>query len=152
MSGLLLKKIIILVLLATTLLFSGGSVLCCGYVQFGTPGSLIETPDSMAEVQESIIDDPVVPLAQHVPVFVIPVPDAPGLLTESNDRAVIDYSQAIDIDPTFENAFYRRGNSYLNLYDYARAASDYEAVLRLNPANEAAGEKLRLTREDHFSF
>jgi len=77
MSGSMRNKIIALVI-AIALVFSYGSVQGCGIIK------------PVSQVFD--IEDRAVPLARFNPSFVIPEPDAPGLLVESNDMAFIDYS------------------------------------------------------------
>ena len=75
------KKIIILFVLIAAGVFFYGSISGCGYV----------------EPQESVsVEEQMIPTANFVSTFTIPMPDAPGLLTESNDRAFIDYSNKHD--------------------------------------------------------
>ena len=85
----MLKMISAMILLVAIVFFSSGSISGCGFAQ-------LETPETTTAIQETIIDDHIVPLAQHSPTFIIPIPDAPGLLKESNDRAFIDYSNKHD--------------------------------------------------------
>ena len=48
--------------------------------------------------------------------------------------AISDYSKAIDIDPTFFDAFYNRGNAKsFGLRDFSSAISDYTKAIQLNP-------------------
>ena len=60
-------------------LLTSGVLTGCGYISF-----------------EIVIDEPAVPLAGLQPEFSIPMPSSPGYLTQSNDRAVIDYSNMRD--------------------------------------------------------
>ena len=67
-------KAIIIVLSLINLLF-------LGWILFG-----------FFETQELIIEEPEIPLSQFNPEFNILVASSPGILVESNDRAVIDFS------------------------------------------------------------
>ena len=49
------------------------------------------------------------------------------------DRAIADYTAAIQLDPTYANAYYNRGNGYSNKGDTARAIADYSEAIRLEP-------------------
>ena len=75
------KKIIILFVLITAGVFFYGSISGCSYAK----------PEESVSVEEQMI-----PTASYVSSFTIPVTDAPGLLTESNDKAFIDYSNKQD--------------------------------------------------------
>jgi tetratricopeptide (TPR) repeat protein len=72
------------------------------------------------------------------------MPDNPQLLERiaalyqaSNDwgRAADAYSRLLAIDPTNTAARRARGDCYLNLGRHASAAADYEALLRIDPAD-----------------
>jgi len=84
------SKIVSLIIILLTVAFFGVTMSGCSFVESETPDFEIETPSVPLSkpVQMSRID----PLSQIDPSFVIPVPDAPGLLTESNDQAFIDHS------------------------------------------------------------
>src|SRR5262249_37550839 len=49
------------------------------------------------------------------------------------DRAIADYSRAIDLEPKDERAIVARGKIYKTKGDNVRALNDFEAVLRINP-------------------
>lgn len=53
------------------------------------------------------------------------------------DRAVADYDQAILIKPDYVAAFYNRGLALADKKQYAKAISDFTAVLRVDPKNPA---------------
>jgi len=48
------------------------------------------------------------------------------------DRAIVDYDEAIRIDPKSATAFTNRGNAYFGKGDMQRALADYNEALRLN--------------------
>ena len=51
--------------------------------------------------------------------------------------AISDYSKAIEIDPTFFEAFYNRGNAKsFGLRNISSAISDYTQAIQLNPNEE----------------
>jgi len=56
------------------------------------------------------------------------------MLQEAVERA----SQAIDIHPTYKNAYLLKANSYHYLKDYKNAAIQYEAALRIDPGYDDA--------------
>jgi len=96
MSGLMQRKslaLVILIVIMAGLIFNG-LMSGCGEVKIGTLGTLSDVP-------EVLIDEQTVPLASadlifRNSVFEIPMPDAPGLLKESNELAFIDYSNKND--------------------------------------------------------
>ena len=57
-----------------------------------------------------------------------------SMLQEAVERA----SQAIDIHPTYKNAYLLKANSYHYLKDYKNAAIQYEAALRIDPGYDDA--------------
>jgi len=73
-SGFMRKRIVALVLTAVIGFVSGGLISGCGV--------------DGAETPEVVIEDHAVPLAQMEPTFVIPIPDAPGIMTESKVEAI----------------------------------------------------------------
>jgi len=49
------------------------------------------------------------------------------------DSAIANYDKAIDLDPTYEKAYYNRGLAYACKEDYDRAISDINRVIELKP-------------------
>ncbi len=49
------------------------------------------------------------------------------------DHAVVDYTEAIKIEPNYVLAYYSRGIAYFNKKDFDHAIADYTASLRLAP-------------------
>ena len=49
------------------------------------------------------------------------------------DRAIADYSKAINLNPKFANAYYNRGFIYDVKRQYDRAIADYSKAINLNP-------------------
>ena len=49
------------------------------------------------------------------------------------DRAILDYDQAVRLNPSHANAFSNRGVAYARKGDYDRAIQDYDEAIRLNP-------------------
>lgn len=56
--------------------------------------------------------------------------------------AEIDCSLAIELDPKYTKAYYRRANARVKLKKYEDARKDYEQVLKLEPSNKAAQAEL----------
>jgi tetratricopeptide (TPR) repeat protein len=54
------------------------------------------------------------------------------------DRAILDYNQAIRLNPRDANSFFNRGAAYARKADYDRAIQDYDEAIRLNPNNADA--------------
>jgi tetratricopeptide (TPR) repeat protein len=55
------------------------------------------------------------------------------------DKALADYSKAIELDPTFAAAWTNRGNVYyLHLDQLERAIADYSRAIELEPRYQAA--------------
>jgi tetratricopeptide (TPR) repeat protein len=59
------------------------------------------------------------------------------------DGARIMADRALELDPTNVKARFRRGCSHMLISDWERARSDFEAVLRVEPNNDAAKRELR---------
>ncbi len=49
------------------------------------------------------------------------------------DRAIADYTRAIQLKPNDAEAYYNRGNAYADKGDYDRAIADYERAIQLKP-------------------
>jgi tetratricopeptide (TPR) repeat protein len=49
------------------------------------------------------------------------------------DRAILDYDQAVRLNPSHANAFSNRGVAYARKGDYDRAIQNYDEAIRLNP-------------------
>ena len=53
-----------------------------------------------------------------------------------NDRldfALLDFTRAIEINPSFALAYFARANVYIRLHDYKKAQSDLEDTIALDP-------------------
>lgn len=70
-------------------------------------------------------------------------------------RALDACNAAIELDPTFADAYYNRGLAYLNMAIYDRAVEDMDAALRLNPADGDAhlnkGMVYLMTEQPHLA-
>ena len=49
------------------------------------------------------------------------------------DRAITDYTKAIEIDPRDALAYFNRGNAYRDKGEYDRANADYTRAIEINP-------------------
>jgi lipoprotein NlpI len=49
------------------------------------------------------------------------------------DRAIVDYTKAIHLDPKLDYTFWRRGLAYTRKKEHDRAIADYSEAIRLNP-------------------
>ena len=49
------------------------------------------------------------------------------------DRAIVDYTEAIRLDPKYADAYGNRGNAYRDKRDLDRALADYNEALRIRP-------------------
>jgi tetratricopeptide (TPR) repeat protein len=49
------------------------------------------------------------------------------------DKALADFNQAIQLDPTYVFAYNNRGNVYLHKGDYDKAIADYDKAIQLDP-------------------
>jgi Flp pilus assembly protein TadD len=55
-----------------------------------------------------------------------------------HDRAIWDYSRAIELNPTFSKAFSNRGVAYRQKGEFDQAIRDFNSAIRINPNNAAA--------------
>ena len=49
------------------------------------------------------------------------------------EHAIVDYGQAIDLNPQNASTYGNRGNAYYALQDYQRAIADYDRAIDLDP-------------------
>jgi tetratricopeptide (TPR) repeat protein len=54
------------------------------------------------------------------------------------DLAVVEYNQAIELDPQLTDAFINRGFAYYNLGDLDQAIDDFDQAIELDPQNSLA--------------
>jgi tetratricopeptide (TPR) repeat protein len=54
------------------------------------------------------------------------------------DKAITDYSRAIELNPRDAKAYYNRGNAYDNKGQYDKAITDYSRAIELNPRDAVA--------------
>ncbi len=55
-----------------------------------------------------------------------------------HQKALVDYNQALDLDPNFSSALYNRGMSYLALQNLPEAVSNFDQAIGLDPEFVAA--------------
>jgi len=61
---------------------------------------------------------------------------------EDYQRAIVNYTKAIELDSKFAFAFYSRGIVYETLNEYQRAIGDYSKAIELDPKNASAYNNL----------
>ena len=49
------------------------------------------------------------------------------------DLAIVDFNEAIRLNPEYADAFYNRGNAYAEQREYDRAIASYDKAIRLKP-------------------
>jgi lipoprotein NlpI len=54
------------------------------------------------------------------------------------DKALVDYNEAITLEPKSAQAYYNRGNAYWSTGDNARAIADFDKTIELNPKDASA--------------
>lgn len=52
---------------------------------------------------------------------------------DNHERAIVDYNEAIRLNPNFANAYYNRGVAYGDMRRYDEAIADYTQALALDP-------------------
>ena len=50
-----------------------------------------------------------------------------------HDKAIKDYTEAIQLDPDYSEAYYNRGNAYFGKGEHDKAIKDYTEAIRLDP-------------------
>ena len=59
------------------------------------------------------------------------------------DKAILDYSEAIKLDPSFVAAYNDRAVSWFKKGDYDKAVADFKEVMRLIPNSKSANQNLK---------
>lgn len=62
---------------------------------------------------------------------------------KNNDLAIQHFTDAINIDPKYLDAYYARGTTYQEMKDVKKAASDFQSCLSINPQYEPAQTALK---------
>lgn len=70
-----------------------------------------------------------------------------SLKLENYGIAIIDAKAAIEIDPTFIKAYYRRGSAYFALMQLKAAIKDFTKVCKLVPKDKDARNKLDMAKK-----
>ena len=60
------------------------------------------------------------------------------LLVDDYDGAITLFSEAIQLQPDYADAYYNRGKAFSGKRNYSQAIADYSAALRIQPANPDA--------------
>lgn len=63
----------------------------------------------------------------------------------SGVRADCAIAKAIELNPTYSKAYYRRGVSYLSILRPTDAVVDFKKALSIEPGNKAARDQLNMT-------
>jgi tetratricopeptide (TPR) repeat protein len=70
-----------------------------------------------------------------------------------NERAIADFSKALDIDPRLAKAYYNRAAGYQAKSEIDRAIADYSKAIEINPlygnAYFSRGQRLRGQARPH---
>ena len=57
------------------------------------------------------------------------------LCNKNYEKAIVDYTKAIDINDSYEDAYNNRGVIFYIKQEYEKAINDYTKVIKLNPNN-----------------
>jgi len=109
-------------------------------------GSHAETDFCSQYLQQQKYDDAIIECSRQVSgvVKTLNISDSylyRGLAYEAKeqfDKAIADFSKAIEINPNSEKAYDSRGNMYLLKGQADQAIADYSKVIALNPKNSEA--------------
>ena len=66
------------------------------------------------------------------------------------DNAIRNYSEAIRLDPNYQNAYQWRGEAYYHKKDYDKAISDYTEAIRLEPGNAFGNSEIYEMRGEAY--
>lgn len=70
------------------------------------------------------------------------------LRNKNYDRALSDYTRAIDLDPNYAMNYYNRGYVYQDQKDFRRAIQDYSSAIRISPSHAGSYFNRALAYED----
>ena len=54
------------------------------------------------------------------------------------EKAIADYTKAIELRPDYASAYYNRGKVFLGLKNYEKAIADYTKAIELRPDDASA--------------
>lgn len=66
---------------------------------------------------------------------------------EQHGTAISDATKAIELDPAYVKAYFRRGTAYCGIMDFKKAQQDFQTVVNKAPANASARQKLEECRK-----
>ena len=69
------------------------------------------------------------------------------LIYGNNQNVIENCSSALDINPNYVKALYRRGVAYGNLNDYELAMNDLQLANQLEPNDKKIEESLKSTKQ-----
>lgn len=72
----------------------------------------------------------------------------PAKKQEMLQQAIVYLNQAIEVHPTYKNAYLIMGNAYYYLQDYEKGANAYEKALQIDPDFKDAHSNLAITLRD----
>ena len=78
--------------------------------------------------------------------------DGPPIRTPAFDRAVVDFSKAIELDPDYEMAWSERGIEYLRAHDFDKALHDFTKAIELDPTDYSFWKLRAITYESKGDF
>src|SRR5215510_6005154 len=65
-----------------------------------------------------------------------------------HDRAIADYTKAIEINPQYGDAYFNRGTAYHSKRDYDRAFADLNKAIEINPQDGDAYQNRGIAYHD----
>jgi len=92
-----------------------------------------ESESLTTEIQELIQRDPRPWFDHFKPGDAYLVRGKTYLQKDDNDRAIADFTKAIELDPEGANAYNHRGVAYANKGDFDHAIADFDKAIQLNP-------------------
>jgi len=74
------------------------------------------------------------------------------LIYGNNASVVENCTSALEIDPKYVKALYRRGSAYANLNDYELALKDLQLANQIQPNEKNIEELLKLTKQSFDQY
>ena len=65
------------------------------------------------------------------------------------DDAIKNYTDAIELDPNYSNAYNNRGALYFNTGEHEKGIADFKKAVELDPNNESAVKNLKKATENN---